>query len=84
MTRHRTLHPGFERLIGAAAVDPALGRALLRDPRGTALGFGLAADDADLAAGIHAIDLRAFASALLPRLYGKDTTRVPQRSAVAG
>ncbi len=84
MTRHRALHPGFERLIGAAAVDPALGRALLRDPRDAALRFGLTPGDADLAADIHAIDLRAFASALLPRLYGKETTRVLQRSAVAG
>jgi len=84
MTRHRTLHPGFERLIGAAAVDPALGRDLLRDPRETALRFGLAPGDADLADGIRAADLRAFAATLLPHLYGKGTARVPQRSAVAG
>ncbi|MDQ2827950.1 MAG: hypothetical protein M3Y74_02740 [Chloroflexota bacterium] len=84
MTTHRNLHPGFERLIGVAAVDPALGRALLHDPRDTALRFGLTPGDADLAADIHAVDLRAFASALLPRLYGKEIVRVPQRSAVAG
>ncbi len=84
MTRHRTLHPGFERLIGAAAVDSTLNRDLLRDPRATALRFGLTPGDADLAADIRAVDLRAFASALLPRLYGKVTTHVPQRSAVAG
>jgi len=84
MTRHRPLHPGYERLIGAAFVDPALGRALLRDPHGTALQFGLTPPDADLVAGIHAGDLRAFATALLPRLYGKDAASVPHRHAVAG
>lgn len=84
MTHHRALHPGYERLIGAAAVDPTLGRALLRDPRGTALRFGLAPQDADVAADIRAADLRTFATALLPRLYGKGSLHVPQRSAVAG
>ncbi len=84
MTKHCALHSGYERLIGEAIVDKSIARDLLQDPRGTALRFGLAAGDADLAAGIHAVDLRAFASALLPRLYGKDTVRVPQRSAVAG
>jgi len=84
MTRHRTLHPGFERLIGTAAVDPTLSQALLRDPRATALRFGLTPGDADLAAGIRAADLRTFAATLLPRLYGKGIARVPQRSAVAG
>lgn len=84
MTRHRALHAGFERLIAHAAVDPALRRDLLRDPHGTILRFGLTPGDAALAADIHAADLSAFASALLPRLYGEDTTRVPQRSAIAG
>ncbi len=84
MTTHRKLHPGFERLIGTAAIDPGLGRALLHDPRGAALRFGLTPGDADLAADINANNLRAFASALLPRLYGEGLAHVPQRSAVAG
>lgn len=84
MTTHRTLHPGYERLIGTAAVDPPLARSLLRDPRATALRFGLTPSDANVVADIHATDLRTFASALLPRLYGNGTTRVPQRSAIAG
>jgi len=84
MTTHRKLHPGFERLIGTATVDPALGHALLQDPRNAALRFGLTPGEADLAADIHAVDLRAFASALRPRLYGEETAGVPQRSTVAG
>ena len=84
MTRHRTLHAGFERLIGAAFVDPSLKHALLRDPHKTALQFGLAPADAEMIADIHAVDVRAFATALLPRLYGKGAANVPQRSAVAG
>lgn len=84
MTRHRPLHPGYERLIGAAVVDPALKYALLRDPRGTALQFGLTPEDAGLVTDIRAADLGSFATALLPRLYGKGAASVPQRSAVAG
>ena len=84
MMHHRALHAGYERLIGAAAVDPALRRSLLRDPRGTALTYGLAPHDADLVSDIRARDLRTFATALLPRLYGKGAIGVTQRSAVAG
>lgn len=84
MTRHRPLHAGLERLVGAAAVDHALGRSLLRDPQGTALRFGLEPADAEVVADIRAVDLRSFATALLPRLYGKGVTGVPNRSAIAG
>ena len=84
MTRHRSLHAGFERLVGAAVVDPILSHDLLRDPRGTAIRFGLAPADADIVADIRAMDLRSFATALLPRLYGKGVPSVPQRSAIAG
>lgn len=84
MIRRPALHPGYERLIGAAAVDPSLGRALLRDPRGTALQFGIAPHDAEMVTDIRAADLRSFAVALLPRLYGKATTDVTQQRAVVG
>ncbi len=84
MIRYPALHPGYERLIGAAAVDPTLGRALLRDPRGTALRFGIEPNEADMVSDIRAADLRSFAAALLPRLYGKGATGVAQHSAVVG
>lgn len=89
MIRYPALHPGYERLIGAAAVDSSLGRALLRDPHGTALRFGIAPQDADMVTDIRAADLQSFAAALLQRLYGtrlygKGATGVPQHSAVVG
>lgn len=68
--RRPTLHAGFERLLGTACVDHDLGHALLQDPRGTALRFGLAQEDAELIADIRAADLRTLARQLLPRLYG--------------
>ncbi|HEV7214096.1 MAG TPA: hypothetical protein VGP33_03145 [Chloroflexota bacterium] len=71
-------------MIGTAAVDPVFSSALLKDPRAMALEFGIAAKDAEMVADIRARDLRAFATALLPRLYGKGSTRAPFRSAVAG
>jgi hypothetical protein len=79
-----TLHAGFERLIGTAFTDPSLKQNLLRDPHATALQFGLTHADAAMVADIRAGDMRAFATALLPRLYGKAYTRVPYRAAVAG
>jgi hypothetical protein len=84
MAPHPTLHIGFERLIGTAAVDHSFGADLLRNPQGTALKFGLAAKDAALVADIQARDLRTFASILLPRLYGKAVTHATRREAVAG
>lgn len=78
------LHAGYERLVGTALVDSKLATALLRDPRGTALRFGLEPADAEVVADIRAVDLRSFATALLPRLYGKGVTGVPNRSAIAG
>ena|SRR5579862_2810698 len=78
------LHAGFERLIGAAYTDAALGNALLRDPRGTALEFGLTPEDAAVVADIRAVDLRSFAAMLLPRIYGKGVARVPGHNAFAG
>ncbi len=82
MTPRTPLHSGYERLIGAAAVDAALNRALLQEPRKTALTFGLAPDEADLAADIRAGDLRTFASMLLPRLYGQAAATPLRRVAV--
>jgi len=67
----RQLHPGFERLVGAAAVDRKVRAALLRDPRSAALAFGLTVPDADIVADICASDLKSFATALLPRIYGE-------------
>ena len=84
MAPHPTLHAGFERLIGTAATDPVFSSALLRNPRATALKFGIAPKDAEIIADIRARDLRAFATALLPRLYGKSSTHGTYRSAVAG
>lgn len=78
------LHVGYERLMGSAIVDTTLASDLLRDPRGTALAFGLAPADAEVAADIRAADLRAFAAALLPRLYGKSTAHAFHRRAAAG
>lgn len=84
MTRHRVLHPGYERLIGAAVVDPDLKRSLLRDPGGTAVQFGISTADAALVADISALDLRSFAAALLPRLYGENSASVPYQGASVG
>jgi hypothetical protein len=83
LARH-SLHAGYERLIGTAFVDSRLANDLLHDPRGTALAFGLTAADAEMAADIRAGDLRTFATALLPRLYGKGTPDVLSRRAAAG
>ncbi len=67
----RQLHAGFERLIAAAAVDRKARASLLRDPRSAALAFGLTTPDADIVADIRASDLKSFAMALLPRIYGE-------------
>jgi len=64
------LHAGIERLMGTALVDAAVRRSLLHDPQQAALEFGLPTTDAAIVADIHAPDLRTFAQALLPRLYG--------------
>lgn len=74
MTRQRTIHPAYERLIGTAAVDATFCTTLLRDPRGAALAFGLTSEEADIATNITASSLRDFALALLPRLYGPAVT----------
>ena len=66
--RVSALHAGVERLLGTACVDRELCRALLRDPVGTARGFGLSEADASLLSGIRATDLPGLARALLPRL----------------
>jgi hypothetical protein len=84
MSPSPTLHAGFEQLIGTAAVDPGFKSALLREPRVTALRFGIAPADADLVADIRASDLRAFAGALLPRLYRSTTRAVRRPDSVAG
>lgn len=76
-----SVHRGFERLLVSAAVDHKLGRSLLRDPRQTALTFGLAEDEADLLSDINAADLRGFAAILLPRL---DTRRDERRRVAVG
>ena len=84
MSPSPTLHAGFEQLIGTAAVDPGFKRALLREPRVTALRFGITPADADLVADIRASDLRSFAGALLPRLYRSNTRGVRRADSVAG
>jgi hypothetical protein len=78
------LHAGFERLIGTAFTDPSLKQNLLRDPRATALQFGLTGADAEMVSDIHVKDLRAFATVLMPRLYGRIDPRVGYSAAVAG
>jgi hypothetical protein len=78
------LHAGFERLIGTAFTDPRLKQDLLRDPRSAALQFGLTRADAEMVSDIHVKDLRAFAIALMPRLYGRIDPRVGYSAAVAG
>lgn len=83
MTRHRTLHIGYERLIGTALVDTALRNHLLRDPRAAAVAFGLEQDDADIATDIAANDLASFAAALSTRIYGH-TPAVPARHVAVG
>jgi hypothetical protein len=84
MSPSPVLHAGFEQLIGTAAVDPGFKSALLRDPRLTALRFGIAPADADLVADIRASDLRTFAGTLLPRLYGSTTRGVSRSDTLAG
>ncbi len=63
------LHAGYERLIGMAITDRRVRADLLSDPHGTALRFGIAADEADLMADIQATDLQSLAAALISRLY---------------
>jgi hypothetical protein len=84
MAPHPTLHAGFERMIGTAAVDGVFSAALLSDPHGTALKFGIAPREAAMVADIQAHDLRTFATMLLPRLYGKGLERATAREAIAG
>jgi hypothetical protein len=84
MTRHRILHTSYDYLIGTALIDRDLAHALLQDPQGTALRFGLTSNEASLMADISAPNIHSFAATLLPRLYGDGTTRVLHRSAVAG
>jgi len=84
MTRHRSIHIGYERLIGTAAVDVTVRNDLLSNPHATALSFGLTSDDATLVADIQVSDLRSFAATLLPRLYGHDTLAMPARHAAIG
>ncbi|MGH2411179.1 MAG: hypothetical protein ACRDGS_12535 [Chloroflexota bacterium] len=84
MSPSPTIHAGYEQMIGAAAVNSGFKSALLRDPRAAALRFGIAPADAEIVADIRAADLRAFASALLPRLYGSTSGPVHHASAVAG
>jgi len=82
MTRQRTIHPAYERLIGTAAVDATLRTNLLRDPCAAAITFGLTPDEADIVGNITANNLREFALALLPRLYGPAFT-IPSNHVVA-
>jgi hypothetical protein len=84
MSPSPTLHAGFEQMIGTAAVDMGFKSALLHNPHHTALSFGIAPADAALVADIRATDLRAFASALLPRLYGSNAGATRRADAVAG
>jgi hypothetical protein len=84
MSPSPVLHAGFEQLIGTAAVDPGFKSALLREPRNTALRFGIAPADADLVADIRASDLQTFAGTLLPRLYGSSTRAGSRVHSVAG
>jgi hypothetical protein len=79
-----TLHAAFEQMIGTAAVDAGFKSALLRDPRVTALRFGINPADVGLVADIHVSDLRAFAGALLPRLYGSTGVGVRHADAAVG
>jgi hypothetical protein len=78
------LHADFERLIGTALVDRDVKDRLLRNPKETALTFGISPADVEIVADIRATDLRAFATALLPRLYGERAFGVSRRSVVAG
>jgi hypothetical protein len=78
------LHAGYERLLGTALVDGEVKNRLLRNPKETALTFGISPVDVEMVADIRATDLRAFATALLPRLYGERAFGVAGRSVVAG
>ncbi len=84
MTRHRSIHVDYERLIGTAVVDATVRNDLLSNPHATALSFGLTSNDANLVADIQASDLRSFAATLLPRLYGHDTSAMPARYVAIG
>ncbi len=67
--RHEPYGGAYERLMGAALVDPILRSALLHAPCATAVAFGLTQEEAAVVDGIVATDLQSFARALLPRLY---------------
>ena len=67
--KRSTLHIAFERLIGTAIVDQGMERALLQEPRTTALRFGLSPEEAALVADIRAPDLKSFSAVLWSRLY---------------
>jgi hypothetical protein len=84
MTRHRPLHRAYERLIGTAAVDRAFAQGLFCNPRATALSFGISAEDAELVADIRVTTLSAFATTLIPRLYGADPTLTRSPHAATG
>jgi hypothetical protein len=66
------LHPGFERLIGAALIDERTARELLADPVGTALRQEVPAEEAARLAGIRAGNLPDFARAVRRLAYGID------------
>lgn len=68
------LHTGYERLIGTAITDRCVRANLLSDPQGTALRFGITADEADLIADVPTTDLQSLAAALVSRLYGDSST----------
>lgn len=51
-------------LVGTAVVDRRFRRALLRDPRRVAIGFGLAPDEVEAVAQIRAANLDDFAQQL--------------------
>jgi hypothetical protein len=84
MSSRLALHAACERLIGAAIVDGDLRQGLLRDPRGTALAFGLSPMEAEMFATIHAADLQHFAASLIDHLYGMSVVHVVNRSTAAG
>jgi hypothetical protein len=72
MLRPHGLHPGFERLIGAALIDERTARRLLADPVGTALAEKLPAKEAARLAGIRAGNLADFARAVRCLAYGEE------------
>jgi hypothetical protein len=64
------LHPGYERLIGAALIDERTARDLLADPVGTALAQALPPEEAARLVGIRAGNLSDFARAVRRLAYG--------------